>query len=70
MCIIMNIKTQKITMEYNYYYLFLSLIMNILSNDYSTWNVTYSCMHEMKINLLKKYIILIIIMHMQQIGET
>ncbi len=54
MCIIMNIKTQKITMEYNYYYLFLSLIMNILSNDYSTWNVTYSCMHEMKINLLNK----------------
>ncbi len=31
MCIIMNIETQKITIENNYYCLFLSLIMNIFS---------------------------------------
>jgi hypothetical protein len=40
-------------------------------NEHSTWNATYN-MHEIQINLLikKLYIILIIIMHTQQIGKT
>ncbi len=40
-------------------------------NDHSTWNATYN-MHEIQINLLikKLHIILIIIMHTQQIGKT
>jgi hypothetical protein len=44
---------------------------HILKGDHSTWNVAYN-MHEIQINLLKKhlYIILIIIMHTQQIGKT
>jgi len=54
MCIIMNIKTQKITIK-NYYYYFILFFDNehILKSEHSTWNVAYK-MHEIQINLLKK----------------
>ncbi len=45
---------------------------HIFKCDHFTWNVAYN-MHEIQINLLGKkhlYVILIIIMHAQQIGET
>ncbi len=44
---------------------------HIINGDHFTWNVAYN-MHEIQINLLGKniYIILITIMHTQQIGKT
>jgi hypothetical protein len=57
MFIIMNIETQKITIENHYYYLFLSLIKkHTFKGDHSTWNVAYN-IHEIKINILRKKII-------------
>jgi hypothetical protein len=43
-----------------------------LKDDHSTWNIAYYNMHEIQINLLKKhlYIILIMILHTQQIRKT
>jgi hypothetical protein len=53
----MNIKTQKIIRENNYYYLFFYLIMNILSKvTIPHGNATYN-MHEIQTNLLRKKII-------------
>ncbi len=61
----------------NYYRKQLLLFIPLFDNehtfkgDHSTLNVACN-MHEIQINLLKKhlYIILIIIMHTQQIGKT
>jgi hypothetical protein len=69
MCILMNIETQKITIENNNNNFFLSLIMSIISKVTIPHGICHiTCMKYKSIYYI--YIIFIIIMHTQQIGKT